>query len=154
MGSWSEFEAAAPELAGAGWAILRRSGSASNDGDGLLATVRGDLAPRIHPVSVALVDGHLYVFVLQSAKLRDLEQDGRYALHAILDPEAPDEFMIRGRARRVDGPARDAAIAVWSFTPDDSYILFELLVESAVVGRRGADEWPPRYQTWSASSPP
>ena len=150
MTTWSEFEAAAPEIAASGWAILRRTGSASNDGDGLLATVRGDLPPRIHPISVAVVDGHLYAFILQSAKLRDLEQDGRFAFHAILDPAAPDEFMIRGRAQRVDGPAREAAIAVWSFTPDDTYILFELGVESAVVGRRGADEWPPRYQTWMA----
>lgn len=149
MSTWSEFEAAAPALASFGWQILRRSGSASNDGDGLLATVRGDLPPRIHPVSVAIVDGHLYAFILQSAKLRDLEQDGRYALHAILDPAAPDEFMIRGHARRTDGAAREAAIAVWSFTPDETYILFELLVESAVVGRRGPDDWPPRYETWA-----
>ena len=150
MASWADFEQAAPALSAAGWAILRRTGSAANDGDGLLATVRGDLAPRIHPVSVAVLDGHLYAFILQSAKLRDLEQDGRYALHAILDPAAPDEFMIRGHAQQVDGPARDAAVAAWSFTPDETYILFELLVESAVVGRRGADEWPPRYETWVA----
>jgi hypothetical protein len=149
MGTWGEFEASAPALAAAGWALLARSASGSNDGDGLLATVRADLAPRIHPVSVAVIGGHLYVFVLQSAKLRDLEQDGRYALHSLVDPAAPDEFMVRGHARRIDGPARDAAIAVWSFTPDDTYILFELLVESAVVGHRGLDEWPPRYETWA-----
>jgi len=149
MSTWSEFEAAAPALASAGWQILRRTGSASNDGDGLLATVRGELPPRIHPVSVAIVDGHLYAFILQSAKLRDLEQDGRYALHAILDPAAPDEFMIRGHAQRTEGAAREAAIAVWSFTPDETYVLFELLVESAVVGRRGPDDWPPRYETWA-----
>jgi hypothetical protein len=58
--------------------------------------------------------------------------------------------MIRGRARRVDGPAREAAVRAWSFAPDETYILFELLVESAVVGRRAADEWPPRYETWAA----
>ena len=152
MSTWSEFEAAASALASAGWQILRRSGSSSNDGDGLLATVRGDLPPRIHPVSVAIVDGHLYVFVLQSAKLRDLEQDGRYALHAILDPAAPDEFMIRGRARQVGAGTdeRATAAAGWSFQPDDTYILFELLIESAVLGNRKADEWPPRYTTWKA----
>ena len=149
MGTWGDFEAAAPALAAAGWQVLARSGEGATDGDGLLATVRGDLAPRIHPVSVAVLDGHLYAFILQSAKLRDLEQDGRYALHAILDPAAPDEFMVRGRARRVDGLARDAAVQAWSFTPDDTYVLFELLVESAVIGRRGPDDWPPRYETWA-----
>src|SRR4029077_18872172 len=115
---------------------------------GLLATVRGDLVPRIHPVSVGTAGGPLDAFVHQSAKLRDLEQDGRYALHSHQDPKAPDEFMLRGRARRVDGPARDAAATGWSFEVYDTYVLFELLIESAVLGRRAADEWPPRYSTW------
>jgi len=148
MASWSEFEAAAPDLAKGGWALLARSGTSPTDGDGLLATVRADLLPRIHPVSVGLVAGRLFLFVLQSAKLRDLEQDGRYALHSLIDPAAPDEFMVRGHALRADDDARAAAIAVWSFKPDDTYVLFELGVESAVLGRRGPDEWPPRYTTW------
>src|SRR5881296_2978969 len=149
MAAWSEFTVAAPELAAAGWKLLAAQAAGESDGDGFLATVRGaELAPRIHPVSVGLVDGHLYTFVLQSAKLRDLEQDGRYALHSHQDPKEPDEFMLRGRARRVEGPARDAAAAGWSFGVDETYILFELFVESAVLGRRAADEWPPRYTTW------
>ena len=152
MASWSEFEAAAPELAAAGWALLARSAEGTNDGDGLLATVRADLPPRIHPVSVGQIGGRLYVFVLQSAKLRDLEQDGRYAFHSLVDPDAPDEFMIRGRARQVGAGTdeRATAAAGWSFQPDDTYILFELLIESAVLGNRKADEWPPRYTTWKA----
>src|SRR5439155_7136630 len=145
MASWGDFEAAAPELAKAGRALFERDGH----GSGVLATVRGELAPRIHPVSVGIVDGHLYVFVLDSAKLRDLQQDGRYALHAHVDLNAPDEFMARGHAREVTGPARARAAEGWFFEVDDSYVLFELLVESAVVGRRGAAEWPPRYAPWS-----
>ena len=148
MATWAEFETAAPELAAAGWTLLAANATGATDGDGLLATVRGDLAPRIHPVSVGLTGGHLYTFVLQSAKLRDLEQDGRYALHSHQDQKAPDEFMLRGRAVRVDGPDRDAAKGGWSFEVDDTYVLFELLIESAVLGRRAADEWPPRYTTW------
>ena len=154
MTSWSVFEAAAPELAGAGWALLARDAEGDADGDGLLATVRGDLAPRIHPVSVGLVGGKLCVFVLQSAKLRDLEQDGRYALHTFVDPAAPDEFMIRGRVRRLEGADREVAAAGWSFTVDDTYVAFELEIQSAVLGRRKADEWPPSYTTWVGSSTP
>jgi len=145
MGTWGDFEAAAPAVAAGGLELLRRPGHDS----GLLATVRGNLAPRIHPVSVGVVDGHLYVFVLDSAKLRDLRQDGRYALHAHVDLNAPDEFMARGHATEVSGAARARAAQGWFFEVDDSYVLFELLVESAVVSRRGADEWPPRYTTWS-----
>src|SRR5258707_6422586 len=147
MATWAEFETAAPELAAAGWKLLAAQATGDTDGDGLLATGLADLAPRIHPLSVGVAGGHLYTFVLQSAKLRDLEQDGRYALHSHQDPKAPDEFMLRGRASRVDGPARDAAAAGWSFEVDNTYVLFELLIESAVLGQRAADEWPPRYTT-------
>jgi hypothetical protein len=146
---WSAFEADAPDLATAARILLRRG-----DGDsGFLATVRGlELAPRIHPVSVAIVDGHLEVFVLSSAKRADLEQDGRYAFHAHLDPDVPRELSFRGRAVVVDDPARRAsAIAAWPFEPDDTYELLELLLETVVVGRRASsDDWPPRYETWSA----
>ena len=60
------------------------------------------------------------MFVLRSAKLVDLERDGRYALHANIDEAAPSEFMVRGVAREVtDTAARAAAAKVWSFTVDE-----------------------------------
>jgi hypothetical protein len=145
MASWSEFAAAAPELAAKGRALIERDGH----GSGLLATVRGDLAPRIHPVTVGIVDGHLYTFVLASAKRRDLEADGRYALHSHLDLEAPNEFMVRGRAHTIGDPVRAAAAAGWAFEVDDGYDLYELEIDAAVLGSRPtADDWPPRYTTW------
>jgi len=145
MASWEEFEAAAPALAEAGRRLLQRGDRDS----GVLATVRADLPPRIHPVTVGIVEGRLLVFVLASAKRNDLEQDGRFALHTHLDPERPNEFMVRGRASVVTGPARDRAAAGWAFEVDDGYELFELDVESAVLGERAtADDWPPRYTSW------
>ena len=149
MASWGEFEAAAPALAAAGRALLERDGH----GSGLLATVRASLPPRIHPVSVGIVEDRLLVFVLASAKRNDLEQDGRYALHTHLDPEVPNEFMVRGRAAVMTGAARDRAAAGWSFEVDDGYELFELGIDSAVLGERPtADDWPPRYTSWVGSS--
>jgi hypothetical protein len=145
MASWDEFAAAAPELAASGRALLERDGH----GSGLLATVRGDLEPRIHPVTVGIFDGHLYTFVLASAKRRDLEGDGRYALHSHLDLQAPNEFMVRGRATLVGDPVRAAVVAGWAFEVDDTYHLYELTIDSAVLGSRPtADDWPPRYTTW------
>src|SRR5262245_32005265 len=88
--AWAAFEAAAPDLAAEGRTLLQRKG---RDG-GFLVTVRGEAPPRIHPVSVGLVDGGLYVFVLPSAKRTDLEEDGRFAFHAHLDPDVPGEFSI------------------------------------------------------------
>ena len=93
--TWSDYAASAPEQAAAGRALLERSGI----GEGLLATVRADGPPRIHPVHVRIVGGRLLTFVIAgSAKAGDLGADGRYALHAHQDPAVPHEFLARGRA--------------------------------------------------------
>ena len=145
--SWADFAAATPELAAAGARHLDRA-----QGAALLATVRGDAPPRIHPVTVGIVDGGLYVFLLDSAKRKDLVEDGRYALHAHQDMAAPDEFSVRGRARLIPaGEVRDRVASGWFFEVDDTYWLFELTVQSAILGERGANEWPPRYTRWSAT---
>ena len=145
--SWGEFAAAEPDLAAAGARHLDRSNGAS-----LLATVRGDAAPRIHPVTVGIVGEGLFVFLLDSAKRRDLVEDGRFALHAHQDQEAPDEFSIRGRAQLVPmGELRQSVAAGWFFEVDDTYWLFELRIQTAILGERSADEWPPRYKRWAAS---
>ncbi len=146
--SWADFAADAPDLAADGRQLLRRGGA----DEALLATVRGDGPPRIHPVSVGIVDGRLYVFVLPSAKLTDLEEDGRFALHSHQDPAAPSEFSVRGRAVVVkDAFVRAAVATTWPFEVDGTYRLFELRLEHAVIGLRPtADDWPPVYRSWSA----
>ena len=151
MVTWNEFAEAAPDLAASGRGVLERSGT----GRALLATVRDDLLPRIHPMSVAIVDGRLLAFVIVgSAKEADLETDGRYALHGHQDPLRPDEFLLRGRAAAVVDPAvRAAAAAVWSFEVDDGYRLFEFSIDHAVFGARAdADAWPPRYTSWRSAA--
>jgi hypothetical protein len=66
---------------------------------------------------------------------------------------APDEFSVRGRARLIqEGAVRDQVASGWFFEVDDTYWLFELRVQSAILGERGADEWPPRYRRWSAAA--
>src|ERR1700675_2104490 len=113
MTTWAGFAAAAPDIAAEG----RRLIYARGDGEALLATVRGDDLPRIHPVNVAIVDDRLYVFVIAGSPKRiDLERDGRYALHTHQDPAAPSELMVRGCARLVDDPdERTRAAANWAF---------------------------------------
>ena len=151
MTTWKEFAAVAPELAAAGLELLERTGPA----EGLLATVRDDLPPRIHPVKVAVVDGRLLTFaIVGSAKTRDLDEDGRYALHAHLDPDVPSEFLARGRATAVTDPAlRAAAISAWPFEVDDGYALYDLSIDHALLGRRArADAWPPVYTSWKPSA--
>ena len=149
MATWNELADADPDLAAAGLRLLERTGT----GEGLLATVRQDAPPRIHPVAVAVIDGHLVTWVIAaSAKAADLRQDGRYALHAHQDPAAPNEFQVRGRAAAVPpGGLRNAAMH-WSFEVDEGFVLYELDIEHAVLGERpDAAAWPPIYSSWRSS---
>jgi hypothetical protein len=150
MDSWDVFERAQPELAAKGLTVLYRRGA----GEGFLTTVAPNGTPRIHPLNVGVRDGRLLVFVqARSAKARDLETNPHYALHAHQDPEHPDEFMVRGQARPVTDPAvRAAAAADWFFSVSDTYPLYELLIEHALLGERGATEWPPRYRSWRSEA--
>lgn len=150
MASWAEFEAAAPELAGAARDLLYSSGS----GKAMLATVRDDEPPYINPISVAIVNGELLAFIFPSGKLKALQSDGRYALHGHLDLARPHEMLLRGRVREVtDAGFRAEAIAAWPFSPDDEYRLFAFDIATAVVGRRDSpDEWPPRYTRWRSGA--
>ena len=146
--SWGAFAAEEPEMAAKGRELLYKRG----DGEGFLVTVAGDSGlPRLHPVNVGVVGDRLLTFVQdRSAKTRDLEADGRYALHAHQDPAEPHEFMVRGRARLVDDATLRADIARdWFFKVRDAYPLYELLIEHALLGERATtNDWPPRYRSW------
>jgi len=146
--TWAGFEAAAPDIAAAGLRLIGARG-----GEAMLATVRDPDPPRIHPVNVAVVDGRLYAFVIgRSPKRLDLETDGRFAMHTHVDPAAPTEVVLRGRARPVDDAAeRSRVAALWAFEVDETYTLFAFSIETALLGTRAtADDWPPRYTSWSS----
>jgi len=149
--TWATFEAAAPALAADGRRLMYRGGTS---GKVFLATVRAGEPPRIHPITVDIVGGRLYAFIVSGPKRRDLETDGRYAMHAHLDLDTPHEFSIRGRAWIVEDPGRRREVAAgWAFEPDDDYGLFEFEVTTAVFGSRpDADAWPPRYTSWRATA--
>ena len=149
MASWSDLEQAAPHIATEGRRLLYGPG----EGKAFIATARGADGPiRIHPISIEIVDGRLYAFITTSPKQGDLEHDGRFALHSYHDPAKPDELQLRGHARLVrDAAERGPIAARWPFEPDETYALFEFQLESAVLGERTADEWPPRYTRWSAA---
>jgi len=134
-------------MAAQGRELIYRRG----DGEGLFVTVAGNGLPRVHPINVGVVDGRLVAFIQdKSAKAKDLAADGRYALHAVYDPAAPHEFLVRGRGLRVTDPETRAAMAKeWFFTVSDDYPLYELMVEHVVLGERPtADDWPPQYRFW------
>ena len=137
MTSWSEFESAEPEMAALGLKQLRKFGLA------YLATVRKDGAPRVHPVCPFLADGRLFVATPPASPKRlDLVRDGRYVIH-MLPGKNDDEFLVRGRARRItDAATRGVALAAAqtalpggeTLNVDPEDWLFEYDVEGAATG--------------------
>ena len=83
MPSWSEFEAAAPELA----ARVRERLDAHTHKT--LATVRRDGAPRISGIESRIEDGELLIGSMwHGVKALDLLRDPRFALHSGSDDPA------------------------------------------------------------------
>lgn len=132
MVSWSDFAAASPRLAEEIRGLMHQYGP----GLGYLATVRPDGGPRVHPVSPVITDEGLFCFVIDSPKRRDLERDGRYALHAFPPEESDDEAYVAGRARLVtDEEQVDRLAQALHASPRVDWRLFEFTVEVAMVAR-------------------
>ncbi|HYN97203.1 MAG TPA: pyridoxamine 5'-phosphate oxidase family protein [Pilimelia sp.] len=134
MATWSDFAADAPRLAEAIRALLEQYGP----GLGYLATVRADGGPRVHPVSPVISDEGLFCFVIDSPKRRDLERDGRYALHSFPPEHSDDEAYVAGRARPVTDPARIHRLASnLRAAPQVDWRLFEFHIDVAMLARHG-----------------
>jgi hypothetical protein len=152
MVSWKDFAAAAPDLAGQGSALLTQFGV----GLAFLATVRGDGAPRLHPVCPVISGDGLYVLITPaSPKCGDLIRDGRYALQTFPQPKpGSDEFYVAGRARLVeDEAARAAVLRDARHMADASETTFELQIERVMHTTWENVLTPamrPRHQTWRA----
>ena len=107
MASWSEVEAAAPELA----ARVRATMDAHKHK--VLATLRRDGSPRVSGIEATFTDGELWLGMMPgSRKAMDLRRDPRLALHSASvdpteeDPSAwPGDAKVAGRAVEVDDPA-------------------------------------------------
>jgi hypothetical protein len=99
MASWSEVEAAAPELAATARARFEAHGL------GLLATLRRDGSPRISGIEPLFALGDLWLGMMPgSLKAADVERDPRFALHnATIDKNVTDgDAKISGSVVAVD----------------------------------------------------
>ena len=124
----------------------------------MLATVRPDGGPRVHPLCPIVLDGDLYVRVEEGPKQRDLLRDGRYALHCFPPAANEDAFYCTGTATPVEDPtAVDAAF--WaerdvSGPPEgvhDGSRTFVLDVETVLLTRTtGHGDWHPQHTVWHA----
>ena len=146
--TWAQFAIASPELATDVKALFEQYGQAF----GYLATVRLDGGPRVHPVSPVIADDGLYCFVTASPKRRDLERDGRYALHAYPAESSDDEAYLAGRVRPVTDEAQQSRLAAQHrASADVSWRLFELEIEVAMVTHRHQPSEPAEYRIWRAA---
>lgn len=134
MVTWKDLSVAAPELARVGSTLLNQFGV----GLAFLATVRGDGAPRLHPVCPVISGERLFVLITTtSPKHQDLIRDGRYALQTFPQPKpGSDEFSLAGRARLIDDAAtRTAVLRDARHRADEAEALFELWIERVMHTR-------------------
>jgi pyridoxamine 5'-phosphate oxidase-like protein len=119
MASWSEFEAAAPELAASVRARLDAHRHKT------LATLRRDGSPRISGIETEVVDGELRIGSMwQARKAQDLRRDPRFALHSGSDE--PDDWggdaKLAGVAEEITDPERVRKINGAEASPEPSHL--------------------------------
>ncbi len=131
MPSWSDFQAAAPELAGKVHARLEAHTHKT------LATVRRDGSPRICGTETVLADGELWIGSMWRArKARDLQRDPRFALHSGSDdpPDWTGDAKLAGLAEEIIDPERAKAITGDGVPPGRSHLFRLDLREVSSVG--------------------
>lgn len=93
---WLDLQRDEPAIAKIGLMLMGSTGRA------MLATVRPDGGPRVHPLCPVVCGGKLVIGVItRSPKFRDLLRDDRCVLHALPGP-GDLEFWVEGRARPME----------------------------------------------------
>ena len=131
MPSWTDFEAAAPQLAAE---VRRRLEAHAHK---TLATVRGAGSPRISGTEAGVVEGELWIGSMwQARKARDLQRDPRFALHTGSDdpPEWSGDAKLAGVAEEVTDPERVRAINGAAAGGGPSHLFRLDLREASTVG--------------------
>jgi Pyridoxamine 5'-phosphate oxidase len=131
MPSWSDFEAAAPELAASVRARLDAHTHKT------LATLRRDGSPRISGTETEFIDGELWIGSMwQARKARDLQRDPRFALHSGSDePDAwAGDAKLAGVAEEITDPERVREINGEKAPPGPSHLFRLDLREVSTVG--------------------
>ncbi len=141
--SWQEFEEQSPDLAALGRSLLDRKIS-------YLATLKGDGAPRLHPIRPIIGKGHLFVFIDQSSpKRNDLLRDGRYGIHCSVSESngLSPEFMVSGVAENIENSSiRQLAMEIWGSALSERYALFDFSIKLARATEYTENRQPIRYR--------
>ena len=128
--SWSKLESQSPKIA-------EFSKTRLHNQVAYLATTSKDGAPRVHPFTPIIGEGHFFVFMEPtSPKVNDLRRDARYAVHCAVTDNSGEsgEVVVTGKARFIeDAELRALAIKVCPYQYAERYILFEFDVESVMT---------------------
>jgi len=157
MTTWRAFQEQRPDLASVGRDLLYQVGV----GLAFLATVRPDGGPRLNPMCPVLADDRVFAFIVPGPKCRDLERDGRYAMHSFPCDDNEDAFMLTGDATRItDGELRRRLVAQFlgersalTMTEADmaDQTLFEFSVDRVLLTRTtGHGDPAPQHTVWTA----
>jgi hypothetical protein len=128
MTSWKQFEREAPELA----AKIRSRFEAHETH--VLATLRKDGSPRVSGSEVQFAGDDLtFGSMLGAVKARDLQRDGRFAIHAHpADPSTEGDAKIAGVATEVGGQAEKDAPRTEQ-QPPDSHAFVASITEAVLT---------------------
>jgi Pyridoxamine 5'-phosphate oxidase len=135
MPSWSEFEAAAPELA---QAVRERLDAHTHK---TLATIRSDGSPRISGTETQFRDGELWIGSMwQARKALDLQRDPRFALHSGSDEPAEwkGDAKLAGVVEEITDPERVKAMNGEAAPSGESHLFRLDLREVSTVGLNDA----------------
>ena len=127
---WSEFEAAAPELAARARALFEAQKHLT------IATLRRDDSPRISGIECVFEDGDLWFGSMGGAvKALDLRRDPRFALHC----GTGDSARWEGNPALWQGDAKLSGRAEEDVSDDGGSHRFRAEIEEVVTVRLGGD---------------
>lgn len=148
MTTWQQFLEEAPDLAAA---VQGRFEAAKHH---VLATLRRDGSPRVSGTEVDLNGPDLLLGMMYgSVKARDLQRDGRFALHA-----NPGDGSMEGGDAKIAGHAVEVLAPnqletdAGSATPTASH-LFRLVLDEVVLTSLHPDGDRLLIQTWRPGKP-
>jgi hypothetical protein len=145
VASWSEIEAAAPELAAAARAFLEARTHKT------IATLRRDGSPRISGTEATLHDGELWWGSMpNSVKAQDLRRDPRFALHSGSQdpPDWEGDAKVAGRAEELTGERRAAAVESLGWEVGDDAHVFRAEIDELSVVRLNEERTKLIVQSW------
>lgn len=149
MATWQAFAEEQPALAGA---VAARLKAAKHH---VLATIRRDGSPRVSGTEVEFHGSDLVLGSMWGAvKARDLQRDGRFALHSNPGDGSMEggDAKVSGRADEVVDP-EEVGRFIEATRPPEPFHLFRLDIEEVVLTSLSSDGQALVIESWRPGTP-